>query len=288
MCVKCDSELTGEGNWKCSRCNFLPVMENEIIFFNKNLSIKNNTFDPQLFDKYSDIEHSFWITARNELVLWALQNFASQFDNFLEIGVGTGLVLKKIKDRFPNARYTALDIFEESLVDIKSLFAHVNLIQADAEKLPFFEEFDVIGCFDVIEHIKNDDVVISQIYKSLKKNGLLILTVPHHPFLYCKRDEFLMHKRRYRKSELDQKLKNVGFELCKSTCYTTALLPAHMILNKFNNLQTRNGYSTFKDLNIGSTLTGIANLLLGFERYFIKIGVNFSIGGSLFIVARKK
>lgn len=47
------------------------------------------------------------------------------------------------------------------------------------EKIPFTDnEFDCVTILDVIEHINDQDKVIKDIHKVLKKDGLLIITVP--------------------------------------------------------------------------------------------------------------
>ena len=49
--------------------------------------------------------------------------------------------------------------------------------------------------FDVIEHIDEDEMVLTQMYKALQPNGGMILTVPQHPFLWSNQDEFACHVR---------------------------------------------------------------------------------------------
>ena len=48
----------------------------------------------------------------------------------------------------------------------------------DARCIPYEEEFDVVGAFDVLEHIPEDDVVLAQMYRAAKPGSGLLLTVP--------------------------------------------------------------------------------------------------------------
>jgi SAM-dependent methyltransferase len=57
------------------------------------------------------------------------------------------------------------------------------LFQMDARKIPFESEFDVIGAFDVLEHIEEDEKALAQIFHAVLPGGGLILTVPQHRFL---------------------------------------------------------------------------------------------------------
>ena len=46
--------------------------------------------------------------------------------------------------------------------------------------MPFEDEFDLILALDVLEHIEDDSRAISELYRSLKYGGGLIITVPQH------------------------------------------------------------------------------------------------------------
>lgn len=52
---------------------------------------------------------------------------------------------------------------------------------------------------DVLEHIKNDRIILDKLYKCLNNDGFLLITVPAYNFLFSKKDEKLGHFRRYRK-----------------------------------------------------------------------------------------
>jgi 2-polyprenyl-3-methyl-5-hydroxy-6-metoxy-1,4-benzoquinol methylase len=41
----------------------------------------------------------------------------------------------------------------------------------DARHIPFVEEFDIIGAFDVLEHISEDKEAISQMYRAIRVGG---------------------------------------------------------------------------------------------------------------------
>ncbi len=76
------------------------------------------------------------------------------------------------------------------------------MLQFDACAIPYKAEFDVIGAFDVIEHIEEDTAALTQMYQALKPGGGLLITVPQHRFLWSAVDEMSYHKRRYHRNEL--------------------------------------------------------------------------------------
>ena len=72
----------------------------------------------------------------------------------------------------------------------------------DLVRLPYREEsFDFVSVLDVLEHIKDDELAVSEISRILKKNGLVIITVPHRMKYYTNQDRIIGHYRRY---EIDQ------------------------------------------------------------------------------------
>jgi len=70
---------------------------------------------------------------------------------------------------------------------------------------------DQIVLSEVLEHIKEDDLVLSQLYYSLKPGGNLILTVPTQSYYYAYDDKFVEHERRYQIPELIEKVEKAGF-----------------------------------------------------------------------------
>ncbi|KKK41296.1 hypothetical protein LCGC14_1215970 [marine sediment metagenome] len=72
----------------------------------------------------------------------------------------------------------------------------------DIIKLPYRNEtFDFLTAIDVLEHIKDDNLAISEISRILKKNAIIIISVPHQMKHFTTQDIIIGHYRRY---EIDQ------------------------------------------------------------------------------------
>ncbi len=87
----------------------------------------------------------------------------------------------------------------------------LNLIHPDFDTIysAHLEKYDTVFALNVIEHIKDDNLAISNCKKLLKTNGHLIILVPSYQKLYNRFDEELGHFRRYtQKSLLELFLKN--------------------------------------------------------------------------------
>ena len=71
-------------------------------------------------------------------------------------------------------------------------------ICGDLITLPYRKEsFDFVTAIYVLEHIKNDTLAISEISRILKKNGMVVITVPHRMRYYSTQDKIIGHFRRY-------------------------------------------------------------------------------------------
>ena len=133
----------------------------------------------------------------NDLIVWALGKYGAGVSSFMEIGCGTGFVLQGIAGHFPKMRLVGSEIYPEGIAFAAERIARGEFMQMDARYIPFVDEFDAIGAFDVLEHIYEDEAVLEQIYQALKPYGFLMLTVLQHRWLWSRIDEYACHVRRY-------------------------------------------------------------------------------------------
>ncbi len=130
----------------------------------------------------------------------------------LEVGAGIGNFTALLAEK---GKVTATDVNPSYVTDLKSRLRGVNVGFGDVEKGNFFFKnalFDTIICFNVLEHIKNDQKALKNIYSLLKPSGKLVLLVPAHRILYSSFDRNLGHFRRYDKKEVTDMLRTSGFK----------------------------------------------------------------------------
>ena len=286
-CLSCNARYASSIR-NCPSCGFVPALVDSFDSYAPDLAHDGGGFKSDYFSELARLEEAnFWFRSRNKLLMWAIERYCPNFQSLLEIGCGTSYVLTGVSKRFPRSTLYGSEIFIAGLGFAAARLPSAKFMQMDARNLPFENEFDVIGAFDVLEHIEEDETVLAQMYAALKPEGLMLLTVPQHAWLWSPIDEYACHERRYAASDLHQKIEAAGFRVIRSTSFVTTLLPALMISRFLQKKVSDKKFDATAELKISPWLNSLFSRLLGAELAFIKRGFNFPVGGSRLIVARK-
>jgi SAM-dependent methyltransferase len=229
-------------------------------------------------------DRSFWFRARNRLIKDLIARYFANARNVLEVGCGTGYVLHALRSALPDARLSGSEIYSNGLdYARRRVGGDVELFQMDARTIPFSSEFDLICAFDVLEHVDEDQQVLSEMRRALKPGGGVLLSVPQHPVLWSQFDEIGFHKRRYRRSELAEKCRRAGFVIACNTSFVSTLLPA-MLLQRVT-AGRRTNYAPTEEFSLAPWLDRVLEGVLDTERLAIRAGLSFPVGGSRFVAA---
>jgi SAM-dependent methyltransferase len=140
--------------------------------------------------------------------------------NILEVGSGLGRISEKIvQDMPPTSHITLTDVSDRYIQTLRNRFLswkNVSVVKLDlTNKEDYskigYEKYDSILALNVLEHVKDDEFALHELYKLLKKGGTLIILVPCHKFLYNVIDTNVGHFRRYAKKELRDKINHTCF-----------------------------------------------------------------------------
>jgi len=250
------------------------------------------SFNASNFDSLFQMEQRhFWHAGRREILLDTLKRNISSLPTsiMLEIGCGNGSVLAYLHKN--GITVEGCDLFLEGLQYCRRRSASIPLYQVDATALPFYDSYDIVGSFDVLEHIADDEKALREIYTALKPGGYILLTVPAYPFLWSHFDEVSHHQRRYKKKELMDKLERNGFTVLKASffmCFLFPLIAASRILGKvFNRKKTeKSEIGTSMETRTIPVFNELFLDILRLERYFLRYMV-LPFGSSLLIIASK-
>ena len=184
-------------------------------------------YDPHYFPGLSAVEDvHFWFVVRRRIIVDALQAVVPDLATaaLFDVGCGTGglaAYLERSGVRLDGACDAHLGAVRAARARLR---APVVLVD-DGRFPPVAPGRDLIGLFDVLEHIDDDEGVMKTIRGLLRPGGRLVLTVPAYSFLYDEADRLACHRRRYGRRELRQKLEAAGFAVERLTHFMAALLP---------------------------------------------------------------
>ncbi len=286
FCISCEKTFQSQ-NWRCPQCSYEPELIDGRIAFAPELAREGEGFEPEYFARLADQEAgNFWFRGRNRLLIWALERYFPEGQNMLEIGCGTGFVLSGLRTAFPKLTLSGSEVFSEGLGFAAARLPEVELFQMDARRIPFREEFDLIGAFDVLEHIEQDELVLSQMYEATRKGGGILVTVPQHRLLWSASDEFARHVRRYTAAELTKKVRNAGFEISRITSFVSLLLPL-LMLSRIKQSLTSKAFDPDAELAVSGPINTSLEKIIAVERAMIRAGLSLPAGGSLLLVGRR-
>ncbi len=187
------------------------------------------SYDPDLYASLVAVEdRHFWFRARNRAITAVFESLRSGLRpgyRVLEVGCGTGSVLRDLQMSATGGTVIDMDLHVEGLRYAQARVNPAFLVVADAGHPPFSVRFDVVGLFDVIEHLDDDVAVLKQLREVLTAGGALMLTVPAHKSLWSYFDVVAHHRRRYERAELNDKLVAAGYSVEYLTPYMGVLHP---------------------------------------------------------------
>ncbi len=156
-----------------------------------------------------------------------------KFSNVLDVGFGTGEILKNIMEKYPDKNYYGIDISENMLKKAGEKLkneANLSLTLGDSENLPYEDEkFDLILVNDSFHHYPNPNRVVREIFRVLKKRGHLILSDYYKSFfIRLIMNTFISFSidgdvKIYSKREMENFLKEAGFKIIDAEILNSAL-----------------------------------------------------------------
>lgn len=141
---------------------------------------------------------------------------------FLDIGCGVGTLSLYLAEK--GKTVLGIDVSSRAVRIANRAKKHLGLKNVafktvSLEEFAVFEKFDAVLLVEVLEHIKNDQLMLNKINNLLRRNGLLILTTPSKSSImyklgfYNNFDQRVGHLRRYTKSEVEQMLNKSGYKI---------------------------------------------------------------------------
>ncbi|TSC86241.1 MAG: Methyltransferase type 11 [Microgenomates group bacterium Gr01-1014_7] len=107
------------------------------------------------------------------------------FSSCLDIGCASGYMVSEISESYPQAKYFGVDVYGKAIQFAKKVYPHIEFALVSADNLPFkSSSFDLIICYETIEHMENPLKSLQNIKRVLKSNGTLILAMDSGNLLF--------------------------------------------------------------------------------------------------------
>ncbi|WP_338501650.1 class I SAM-dependent methyltransferase [Sphingomonas kaistensis] len=180
----------------------------------------------QVYDRMAELDQRhWWYRARRKVLAQLIARVVRPRPNsrILEVGCGTGHNFPML-DVFGSVEAIEVDPAARAMAE-KRLGRAVG--SAPLPDLPGVADasFDMIGSFDVIEHIEDDRAALAGIARCLKPGGKFVMTVPAHQWMWSAHDVVNHHHRRYSKTGLKALFDGSPLKLEKMGYLNSLLLP---------------------------------------------------------------
>ncbi len=182
--------------------------------------------DRAVYDRMSEIEADhWWFSARRDIIRRTIERYGNlpPEPRLLEAGCGTGGNLEML------ATFGDVDAFEfdDAAREIAAEKSGLDIpFGALPEHMPHGSTgYNMIGLFDVLEHIEDDAGSLAALAGRLRPGGRILVTVPAFKWLWSQHDDRHHHFRRYSRATLGQAANDAGLTVEHSFYFNTLLLP---------------------------------------------------------------
>lgn len=243
--------------------------------------------DQDVYHRMADIQdRHWWYEGRRQILATLIKRLHLPTGaRILEAGCGPGANLKMLS-RFGEVFAFEPDDFAISHCRENSGIAAERLQTGFLPApIPFNEPFDLVGAFDVIEHVEADSESLKALHTLTKPGGYALFTVPAYPFLWSQHDVVNHHKRRYLRSQFKKLLTEAGYTVEFISYYNSALFPL-VVLVRFIKKTLKVKDSPDETLPRYEVINQVLRLVFAAERFLLG-RIPLPCGVSIIAVCRK-
>lgn len=244
--------------------------------------------NPAEFANIAAIEESFWwFRGMRRILFRLLDPLARRDDLVLEAGCGTGHLSRELARRY-NWRMVPMDLVPEGLHYGIGLGVR-RMVQGDICHLPFTDaSFDALLSMDVLVHLPRgaEAAPFADFVRVLKPGGLLVIRVSAMEVLRSRHSAFAHERQRFSQPQLLGLAKAHGLDVLRCTYLNTLLFP--VAFTKFRLIEPLlPGPPESGVRPVPQWLDNLLYMPLALEEQWLGAGLNFPLGQSLLLIARK-
>jgi len=190
------------------------------------------------------------------------------FDSVLDVGCGTGVLLQKLFEKYPNVQLAGSEYSSEGIEFARKRLPKAEFHAIDLGRQNLGKQFDLITCIDVLEHVDDDLGALKNLLAMTRK--YMILSVPLGP-LFKVEVERMGHVHGYSRIELENKMREAGFEVVKVILWGFPFYNIHRRIANLMPETTAMGEFSHRKKFFTNLLYGLffLNIAPGGERYYV-------------------
>lgn len=238
--------------------------------------------DSAVYDRMNDLEaQHWWFVARRQIIAALIgRTLDKRPARILEAGCGSGGNLQMLRSFGEVDAFEYHDPAREAAVRKTGMTIPFGALP---DTLPFDDAYDLIGLFDVLEHIEDDVNSLITLRGRLAPGGKILVTVPALPALWSGHDVRHHHFRRYTKASLTKAAQQAGLKVTYVSYFNFFLFPLTVAARAIKRLT---GSQVPDDQMPAAWLNALLVRIFGGERHLLG-RVRLPIGLSLAVVLEK-
>ena len=242
------------------------------------------------YKEYYELErHHWWFVAREKIITNYIKKLIQKGElpnsnlSILNVGCGPGRSSEYLSNF---GKVTSIE-YDEFCCEFACQKTGLEIINGSITELPFQNDFfDLVCAFDVVEHVEDDQLAVSELKRVTKKGALVLITVPAFMSLWSHHDVINHHFRRYKLQQVTQLFEKVNDgQRVFVTYFNFFLFPLIYSIRKVSNVLKLGKNRSGSGSDFEAFKPGILNTLfykiMFFESKFVNKKIQFPFGVSL-------
>ena len=144
--------------------------------------MKYNTGNIEKYESKNPLKRYFVKRLNNKIIALLHKVITDDNISILDVGCGEGFITELVRKEFKGIkRIVGVDCAREALEIAKARNPQIEFVEGSIYNLNFENnEFDIVICTEVLEHLENPQIAFKEIQRVGKK--FLLITVPHEPW----------------------------------------------------------------------------------------------------------